>query len=207
MTREEEHAIISRVRHGDTDAFEYLVVEYQNSVYNLAYRMVSTPEDAADMAQEAFVKAYNSLSQFREDSKFSVWLYRIVTNVCLDFLRSKKRRNEVSLSVEDKDGEDIQLDIADESSSPELLLEKKLTRESIQKGLNTLPEDYRSILLLREVRGMSYEEIASSLSLELGTVKSRIFRARKKLCSFLINEGNYPEYASSCKSEGGDSRE
>mgnify|MGYP004516720871 FL=1 len=206
MTREQEAAIVRKVLGGDANAFETLVLEYEKNVYNIALRMTGNSEDAADMTQEAFIKAYNSLQSFRGDSKFSVWLYRIVSNVCLDFLRSKNRRPTVSLSVEDDDGEDTQLDVADESQSPELLLDRKLTRESVRRGLDSLPPDYRQILLLREIQGLSYDEIAQALSLEVGTVKSRIFRARKRLCNFLIDDGNISDFSSSGKMKGGESQ-
>lgn len=206
MTREQEAAIVRKVLSGDANAFETLVLEYEKNVYNIALRMTGNSEDAADMTQEAFIKAYNSLQSFRGDSKFSVWLYRIVSNVCLDFLRSKNRRPTVSLSVEDDDGEDTQLDVADESQSPELLLDRKLTRDSVRRGLDSLPPDYRQILLLREIQGLSYDEIAQALSLEVGTVKSRIFRARKRLCTFLIDDGNISDFSSSGKMKGGESQ-
>lgn len=206
MTREQEAAIVRKVIGGDANAFETLVLEYEKNVYNIALRMTGNSEDAADMTQEAFIKAYNSLQSFRGDSKFSVWLYRIVSNVCLDFLRSKNRRPTVSLSVEDDDGEDAQLDVADESQSPELLLDRKLTRDSVRRGLDSLPPDYRQILLLREIQGLSYDEIAQALSLEVGTVKSRIFRARKRLCTFLIDDGNISDFSSSGKMKGGESQ-
>lgn len=206
MTREQEAAIVRKVLGGDANAFETLVLEYEKNVYNIALRMTGNSEDAADMTQEAFIKAYNSLQSFRGDSKFSVWLYRIVSNVCLDFLRSKNRRPTVSLSVEDDDGEDAQLDVADESQSPELLLDRKLTRDSVRRGLDSLPPDYRQILLLREIQGLSYDEIAQALSLEIGTVKSRIFRARKRLCTFLIDDGNISDFSSSGKMKGGESQ-
>ena len=206
MTREQEAAIVRKVLGGDANAFETLVLEYEKNVYNIALRMTGNSEDAADMTQEAFIKAYNSLQSFRGDSKFSVWLYRIVSNVCLDFLRSKNRRPTVSLSVEDDDGEDAQLDVADESQSPELLLDRKLTRDSVRRVLDSLPPDYRQILLLREIQGLSYDEIAQALSLEVGTVKSRIFRARKRLCTFLIDDGNISDFSSSGKMKGGESQ-
>lgn len=206
MTREEEAAVIRRIHRGYTDDFEILVNEYQKTVYNIALRTVGNPEDASDMAQEAFLRAYSSIGSFRGDSKFSVWLYRITTNVCIDFMRSKKKHNEISLSAEDDDGEDIQLDIEDTSASPEAVLERKLTCESVRKGLSLLPEDHRRILILRELGQMSYEEIADCLSLELGTVKSRIFRARKKLCDYLTKDGNYTASVSSGNNKGGESR-
>ena len=193
MTREQELAAIRRVQRGDVNAFEPLMAAYEKNVYNLALRMTGNAQDAEDMTQEAFLKAYSSLDSFRGDSKFSVWLYRIVSNVCLDFLRRRKRRPAVSLSMEDDEGEDVQLDLPDTSQSPEELLEKKLTREAVQRGLAQLPEDARQILLLREIQGLSYEEIGEALHLEAGTVKSRIFRARKKLCAFLTEDGNIPD--------------
>ena len=204
MTREQEAAVIQAVLDGDVNAYEALVKEYEKNVYNLALRMTGNSEDAADMAQEAFIKAYNSLTAFRGDSKFSVWLYRIVSNVCLDFLRSRSRKQTVSLSTENDDGEEVELDIADETHSPEQLLDRSLTRDAVRRGLAALPPDHREILLLREMQGLSYEEIADVLGLEAGTVKSRIFRARKKLCSFLIKDGNIPEFVSSSKERGGD---
>jgi len=204
LTRQEEAEIIQSVLDGNTDDFEILVKEYEKNVYNLALRMTGDPDEAYDMSQDAFVKAYSSLKNFRGDSKFSVWLYRIVSNVCLDYMRSRKRHAADSLSVEDDEGEESQLDVPDEASAPEKLLERKLTRVAVQRGLMSLPEDQRKILLLREIEGMSYDEIAETLELEAGTVKSRIFRARKKLCAFLIADGNIPDrYASNC-TVGGD---
>ena len=204
MTREQEAAVINAVLDGDVNAYEYLVKAYEKNVYNLALRMVGNSEDAYDMSQEAFIKAYNSLHSFRGDSKFSVWLYRIVSNVCLDYLRARNRKATVSLSVENDDGEDVELDIADEGSSPQALLDRSLTRDAVRRGLQSLPPDHREILLLREIQGLSYDEIAETLDLEVGTVKSRIFRARKKLCAFLIKDGNIPDYVSSSKLRGGD---
>ena len=202
MTREEELKTVERVLGGDVNAFETLVLSYEKNVYSLALRMVKNPEDASDMAQEAFIRAYNSLASFRGESKFSVWLYRIVSNVCLDFLRSRSRHPTVSISVENDEGEETELDIPDESQSPEVLLERRLTRDSVRRGLDALSEEYRQILLLREIQGLSYDEIAETLSMELGTVKSRIFRARKKLCDFLLRDGNIPAVRSSGNTEG-----
>lgn len=197
MTREEELRLVRRVQSGEAEAFEELVRAHEKTVYNLALRLVGNPQDAEDMAQEAFLKVYRSLPEFRGESKFSVWLYRIVSNVCLDHLRRQGRRPASSLTTEDEDGEKQQWDVPDESQSPERLLEQKLTREAVQRGLETLPEDQRQILLLREIRGMSYEEIGQTLDLEPGTVKSRIFRARKKLVAWLLADGNIPDaYAS-----------
>ena len=106
--------------------------------------------------------------------------------------------------MEDDDGEETQLDIADESQSPELLLERGLTRDAVRRGLQALQPEYKQILLLREIEGLSYEEISDVLGIEVGTVKSRIFRARKRLCAFLIEDGNIPEFTASVKMKGGE---
>lgn len=193
MTEVSEKKIIEKVLGGDANAFEELVLRYEKTVYNLALRMVGDRDDAFDMTQEAFIKAYGSLSSFRGDSKFSVWIYRIATNVCLDFLRSKSRKQQVSLTVSDDDDEDAQLDIPDPSSAPEQQLIKKISMQSVEEGLKTLPDKQRQILVMRELGGMSYAEIGKALSLEEGTVKSRIFRARKRLCTFLLDSGNIPD--------------
>lgn len=193
MTEVSEKKIIEKVLGGDANAFEELVLKYEKTVYNLALRMVGDRDDAFDMTQEAFIKAYGSLSSFRGDSKFSVWIYRIATNVCLDFLRSKSRKQQVSLTVSDDDDEDAQLDIPDPKADPEQQLMQKMSMQSVEEGLKTLPDKQRQILVMRELGGMSYAEIGAALSLEEGTVKSRIFRARKRLCIFLLDSGNIPE--------------
>ncbi len=203
MTEVSEKKIIEKVLGGDANAFEELVLKYEKTVYNLALRMVGDRDDAFDMTQEAFIKAYGSLSSFRGDSKFSVWIYRIATNVCLDFLRSKSRKQQVSLTVSDDDDEDAQLDIPDPKADPEQQLIKKISMQSVEEGLKTLPDKQRQILVMRELGGMSYAEIGKALSLEEGTVKSRIFRARKRLCTFLLDSGNIPESIASKGMKGG----
>jgi len=201
MTREEEDVLVAKVQNGDTTSFEKLVLENQTKVYNLALRMVGNTEDAYDMSQEAFIKAYNSIALFRGESRFSVWLYRLTTNVCLDFLRSQGRKSHGSLTYIGEEDDEKELEIPDDRFSPETLTEKKELREAVNRGLLTLPKDYRSILLLREIDGLSYEEIAETLSLEEGTVKSRIFRARKRLCAILTADGNFSYGLSSKKAK------
>ena len=189
---------------GREEAFRLLVRSYQERLYWHIRRMVLDADDADDCLQNTFLKAWRSLENFRGDAQLYTWLYRIATNVCLDFLRSRSRKPTVSLSVEDDEGEETQLDVADESQSPELLLERSLTRDAVQRGLQALAPDYRQILLLREIQGLSYEEIADVLRIEVGTVKSRIFRARKRLCAFLVEDGNIPDFASSGRMKGGE---
>ena len=203
MTQEQELKLIRRVQAGDAEAFEKLMLAHEKAVFNLALRMTENREDAEDVSQEAFLKAYRSLSDFRGESKFSVWLYRIVSNVCLDFLRRKRRRPSASLTAEDDEGEEVQWDVPDERYTPERLLERKLTQEAVRKGLAALPENQRKILLLREIKGLSYEEIGEVLDLDPGTVKSRIFRARNRLCAFLEQDGTIPDSYTSNSAKGG----
>ena len=200
MTREEERELLSRAQKGDSAAFESIVRAHEATVFHLALRQLGNREDAEDAAQEVFLKAYTCLSSFRAESKLSVWLYRITSNVCTDFLR--RRRETVSLSREDEDGEPMELELPDERVDPAALAERKDLREQVGKALQALPPDAREILLLRELGGQSYEEIADTLEIDLGTVKSRIFRARKKLCALL--EGNFSGDSASKEKKGGE---
>ena len=197
-----ENEIIRSVLRGNVNDFEKLVTAYEKNVYNIALRMVGDPEDAADMTQETFIKAYRALSSFRGDSKFSSWLYRIASNVCLDFLRSRSRHPQVSLSTVDEDDR-ATFELPDMRQNPEEQLMKKLGMEAVRRGLEQLPEQQRQILVLRELGGLSYAELAQTLGLEEGTVKSRIFRARKRLCALLLCDGNISDGAASVSGIGG----
>ena len=197
-----ENEIIRSVLRGTVNDFEKLVTAYEKNVYNIALRMVGDPDDAADMTQETFIKAYRALSGFRGDSKFSSWLYRIASNVCLDFLRSRSRHPQVSLSTVDEDDR-ATFELPDMRQNPEEQLMKKLGMEAVRRGLEQLPEQQRQILVLRELGGLSYAELAQTLGLEEGTVKSRIFRARKRLCALLLCDGNISDGAASVSGKGG----
>ena len=199
MTREEEQALIRRVLAGDTDAFEPLVTENQTRAYHLAVRLLGNEADAADAVQDAFLKAYTALGDFRGDSRFSVWLYRLVNNVCIDMLRRRKRQETVPLQTEDDDGEETELPLPDERWDPAILAERASDREAVRAALAALPADCREILTLREIGGLSYEELAIQLGLEPGTVKSRLNRARKKMCALLLQSGNFSHRAPSNK--------
>ena len=190
MTREEEAAMIAKVLDGDTDAFEPLVTANQSFVYNIALKMLSNPEDAFDVSQEAFVRAFRSLKNFKGESSFSSWLYRITANMCLDFMRKNKRRREAAIVYLD-DNEMKELDLPDSRFDPRTELERAELRRAINEALDSLPDEQRSILLLRELNGMSYAEIAETLSLEDGTVKSRLSRARANLAKILKEQGTF----------------
>lgn len=199
MTKEEELTLLRRAQRGDADAFEEIVRAHERTVYHLALRQLGSREDAEDAAQEVFLKAFTALGSFRGESRLSVWLYRITNNVCVDALR--RRREALSLSAENEDGEPLELELPDERFDPAALAERKDLREQVGKALAQLPPDAREILLLRELGGQRYDEIAETLRLDIGTVKSRIFRARKKLCALL--EGNFSEGCASKGTEGG----
>ncbi len=191
--------LLQRARKGDGAAFEEIVRLHEKTVYHLALRQLGSREDAEDAAQEVFLKAYTALGSFRGESRLSVWLYRITNNVCVDMLR--RRRETVSLSAVNEDGEPLELELPDERFDPAALAERKDLREKVGKALTLLPPDAREILLLRELGGQRYDEIAETLDLDVGTVKSRIFRARKKLCALL--EGNFSEDRASKGTKGG----
>ena len=202
----DEKAIIEQVRAGDNEAFGLLVEEYQDRVYNLALRMSGNADDAFDLAQEAFFRAWRGLSGFQFESAFSTWLFRLTSNVCLDWLRAKKRRPTVSLTTLDDEGEEVQMEIRDPGKGPEELLLAAEDRKALAKALNELPVEYREILTLRAINDLSYEEISRILNLREGTVKSRLSRARLALRNKLLQNGNKTESASSIPSERRDAR-
>ena len=183
-----EADLIARAKDGDTQAFEKLVLEHQTKVYNLALRMTGNAEDALDLSQETFLRVYKALSLFKGQSSFSTWIYSIASNICLDFLRKRKKKG-ISLSLSDISGEEnAAADIPDIRFDPAHEFEKAELRAAIAAGLDALSPEHREILILREINGLSYQEICDALDLEQGTVKSRISRARIQLCKFI---GNY----------------
>ena len=193
MDFSEEFLIIEEVLQGDINAFERLVIANQKKVYNLALKMTGSVNDALDLSQEAFLKAYTGLTNFRADSRFSVWLYRLTHNLCIDFLRKKKRKTELSLTYEDDAGEYAELEIPDTRYTPEREVERREIMDAVSGGLEKLSDWHREILILREITGMSYTEIAILLGINEGTVKSRIARARRRLAEILIENGTFPD--------------
>ncbi len=185
MTREQKW--VDTAREGDQEAFEELVRLYEKRVLALTRRMCRNPEDAAEAAQEAFFAAWQGLKSFRGDSSFSTWLYRLASNACVDLLRREgKRQAAVSL-----DDEDLNLDFPASLSSPQEEVERRELREQIEAGLRALPPSLREALILREMQQLRYDEIGEALGLDIGTVKSRISRGRKKLRAFLLAGGNF----------------
>ena len=193
----DERKIIKKAAAGSADAFEQLLLKYQAPIYNLCLRMTGNPEDAADMTQEAFLKAWRSLSSFQFESSFSTWLYRLTTNTCLDYLRSLKRRPQCSLTVEDDEGEEQVLDVTDEAPTPEEALLSAEERSQLVHALSQLEASQRQIITLRVVNDLSYAEIAEILDVKEGTVKSRLARARDNLRKKLLQIGNKSELPAS----------
>ena len=186
-----DQELAARARAGDQDAFERLVLDNQNKVYSLAVRLVGDREEAADLAQEAFLKAWQNLSSFQGESSFSTWLYRLASNACIDFLRKGKRRQSLSMTVSLDDEEAGWAEPADWEQDPHRMLEQSERGRALARGLERLPEYQRRPLVLRELSGLSYQEIAQALDLDLGTVKSRIARARLALRKILLEDGNF----------------
>lgn len=193
-----EQELVSRAKQGDQDAFSKLVEANQNKIYTLALRMTGNPEDGADLAQEAFLRAWRSLPSFQGESSFSTWLYRLTSNLCIDFLRREKRRK-AAASVTSLDDEDsaAPTDVPDHRFSPESELERKELRTAVGQALLKLSDEHRQVLVLRELEGLAYTEIAERLGLEDGTVKSRIARARLALRNILLADGNFSPPVSS----------
>ncbi len=203
----DEKKLIERVLAGDTEAFSDLMAIHEKQVYNLCLRMTGHPEDAQDLAQEAFIKAWRGLRFYKFESSFSTWLYRLASNVCIDFLRQQKRRAADSLTVTGEDGGDTELEIPDSAPMPEQQVTAREEQAQIAAALRQLDEEFRLVLTLRVVEDLSYEEIGAVMDLKPGTVKSRIARARTKLKKILLQNGNFFGEDSSNSSERGLHRE
>ena len=180
----EEQRWIAAARNGDQESFEKLVRLYEKRVFSLTSRMCRNSADAEEAAQEAFLAAWQALPAFRGDASFATWLYRLVSNACVDILR-----REGSPEPPDK------------SPSPHALAERAELRRQIEAGLAALPPEYRQVLILREIHQCTYDEIAQICSIDLGTVKSRINRGRKRLRKILLESGNFSAAGASKKTE------
>ncbi|MBW3622085.1 MAG: sigma-70 family RNA polymerase sigma factor [Armatimonadetes bacterium] len=185
----DEKRIIERCKLGDAAAFNELVLRYEKQVYNLAYRLTGNYDDANDVASDTFVRIYNSISKFRGDSAFSTWLYRIVTNVYLD---SRKRRSaHPNLSLEEylemEEGS-LERQVEDDTPGPHVKIEERERHERLMDAIHRLPEFQRIIILLYHIQELPYEEISEILDMPLGTVKSRLNRARRALKELLVQQ-------------------
>lgn len=176
-----DQAIVKQVLAGDTDAFSVLVDRYQDRIYSAVLNYVYNPEDAVDVSQEAFVKAYSKLRSFDSASAFYTWLYRIAVNTAIDFLR--RRRSRVTESLDDEKFTEVGFEPAskDASADPEQVLARGEQAKALRAAISNLSEKLRSVIILHDVEGLSQEEVAEILKVPVGTVKSRVSRARAEL--------------------------
>ena len=184
--RDADWQLVQRVQRGDKRAFDLLVGKYQRKLFRLLSRLIRDPAEIEDVAQEAFVKAYRALPNFRGESAFYTWLYRIAINTAKNYLVAQGRRaptqteTEISDAENFDDGESLRTE-----DTPDRMLLSKQVAEAVNRAIERLPEDLRTALVLRELEGLTYEEIAASMNCPIGTVRSRIFRAREAVAEEL----------------------
>jgi len=185
--RETDAELVERVQRGDKRAFELLVAKYQRRVERLLSRLIRDPSEIEDVAQEAFIKAYRALPQFRGDSAFYTWLYRIAVNTAKNYLVSQGRRPKPFPDTQtDEDGESFDAaDVVEDINTPDAVLHTRQVAEVVNAAIESLPLDLRTAITLREIEGLSYEEIAQAMDCPIGTVRSRIFRAREAVAEQL----------------------
>ncbi|WP_041862822.1 RNA polymerase sigma factor RpoE [Bordetella petrii] len=184
--RDIDAELVARVQRGDKKAFDLLVLKYQRKILRLLGRMIRDPAEIEDVAQEAFIKAYRALPQFRGESAFYTWLYRIAVNTARNWLASAGRRPSAPNAIETEDGETFnETDNLTDISTPESMVASREIAETVNAVIEELPEELRTAIVLREIEGMSYEDIAQSMGCPIGTVRSRIFRAREAIATRL----------------------
>ena len=181
--REVDAQLVERVKNGDQKAFELLVSKYQRKVLRLLSRLIRDPAEMEAVAQDAFIKAYRALPQFRGESAFYTWLYRIAVNTAKNYLATQGRRpSTVSEFQSGEDGEFFDVgDVVEDINTPDAVLQSREIAETVNAAIEALPEDLRTAITLREIEGLSYEEIAQAMDCPIGTVRSRIFRAREAI--------------------------
>lgn len=186
----QDDILIRRAAAKDESAFEQLMLLHRKPVYNICYRMAGNADDALDLSQEVFLKLWRTLEQYQFDAAFSTWLFRLTQNVCIDFLRRKKRQQHVSLTFSNDEDEGKELSVPDPEPLPEERVIFNEKQAAIRAAMNALPVDFREILQLRVVQELPYEQIAQIMDLPVGTVKSRLARARLQLKKRL-DAGNF----------------
>jgi RNA polymerase sigma-70 factor (ECF subfamily) len=193
----DEQELIEKSQSGDIEAFGMLISLYEKKIYNLAYRISGNSEDAFDISQETFIKIFKSIQHFKGESSFSTWIYRIATNTAYDYLKYEAKPKH---SLDD---EKNPIEIMDKTASPEQAAESNENLKIVGCAINILSLEFRQVLVLRDIEGYSYEEIANILKLELGTVKSRISRARNNLKK-ILNDWNFFNSGASKITKGGE---
>jgi RNA polymerase sigma-70 factor (ECF subfamily) len=197
MDREADQVLVSRVQAGDQGAFNLLVLKYQRKVLRLVSRLIRDPAEVEDVVQEAFIKAYRALPQFRGDSAFYTWLYRIAVNTAKNHLVSLGKQpipmTDLTSDEEDTESFDSGAVVVDNQTPESLLLSRQIA-ETVNRSIEALPPDLRAAITLREIEGLSYEEIAEAMNCPIGTVRSRIFRAREFIAAELRPLLDTPEH-------------
>lgn len=176
-----DYELVKLIQQGHRRGFDLLVVKYQHRIHAVITRFVKDPVEAQDVAQETFIKAYRAINSFRGDSAFYTWLYRIAVNTSKNFLQARKRRPGADVQIDDEETGSDHLEALHESETPDAVLSRQQLQRVIDEALASLSEELRTAISLREFDGLSYEEIAASLDIPVGTVRSRIFRAREVL--------------------------
>ncbi len=184
--------LIQKAQKGDTNAFGTLVASYEKFIFNVACKMFSNSEDAADIAQEALIKAYKNIDKFDFNSSFSTWLYRITVNACIDEMRRRKEKDNISIDAEDEES-GLTLQIEDTSLGAEERVIQNETVSEVRMAIDKLSEEHKTVIILRDLQDMTYEQVAQTLDLSIGTVKSRLARARKSLKDIILKDREQKE--------------
>lgn len=188
MADDIEKTLLNKAKQGNIIAFEKLIISHEKTVYNIAYRMFNNEEDAKDIAQEVFIKIYKNLNKFDGNCKISTWIHRITVNTCIDELRKRKGKETSSIdSLIDLDDGEVQKQYTDNSFNPEQSLINKEDIEDLKNAINLLSENHKALIVLRDIQGLSYNEISEITQISLGTIKSRISRARIQLKNIIMN--------------------
>ena len=184
--------LIQKAQKGDTNAFGTLVASYEKFIFNVACKMFSNSEDASDIAQEALIKAYKNIDKFDFNSSFSTWLYRITVNACIDEMRRRKGRESISIDAEDEES-GLAVQIEDTSLGAEERVIQNETVSEVRAAIDKLSEEHKTVIILRDLQDMTYEQVAQTLDLSIGTVKSRLARARKSLKEIILKDREQKE--------------
>lgn len=188
-----EKELLIKAKEGDARAFEEIVNLYQQKVCSTIFFMIKNENIVEDLAQEVFIKVYRNIGKFNEESSLYTWIYRITMNTCLDQIKKEKKITYVSTFIETEEGE-MEAQFEDESQRLDEILEEKVRKETLLKAIKSLPAEQRALIVLRDIRQFKYMEIAEMLKLNLGTVKSKISRARQSLKEILERDGTFVEW-------------
>lgn len=184
--------LIQKAQKGDTNAFGTLVASYEKFIFNVACKMFSNSEDVSDIAQEALIKAYKNIDKFDFNSSFSTWLYRITVNACIDEMRRRKGKESFSIDAEDEES-GLAVQIEDTSLGAEERVIQNETVSEVRAAIDKLSEEHKTVIILRDLQDMTYEQVAQTLDLSIGTVKSRLARARKSLKDIILKDREQKE--------------